>query len=252
MNKPLVSIITPSFNQAKWLESCIQSVLNQTYTNIEYIIMDGGSTDGSADIIKRYESKLTYWQSEKDGGQAAAINAAFGKCKGQLIAYLNADDLLEPKAVEGIINAYEVNQDFSVYYGTCATIDEEGNVLKEATGSQIKFAELVKGSMLPDIFQPACFFNRKFLNRSYFVDTSYQFAFDYDLILFLSKQATTIFLNRHIASYRVHSNSKSSMFKIEAYKEKLQIQARYSSKEQMMLGWKRFKLMVAEKTGKFK
>lgn len=250
MSQPLVSIITPSFNQAKWLEQTIKSVLAQTYSNVEYIVIDGGSTDGSKEIIEKYASQLTYWQSEKDGGQADALNIGYKKAKGNLIAFLNADDLLMPNAVEGIVNAYEVNQEFSVYYGKCKTIDTDGKVLSEGQGNQIRFDDLAKNGMLPNMYQPACFFNRNYINRSFFVDTQYQFAFDYELILFLSSAQTVLFLNRDVASYRVHNDSKSHLFKIEAYKEKLSLQEKYSRKDFLLIKWKRVKLAIAEKTGK--
>jgi glycosyltransferase involved in cell wall biosynthesis len=96
MNNPLVSIITPSYNQAQFLEQTILSVINQTYKNIEYFVMDGGSTDGSLDIIKKYDSKITYWQCQADLGQADAINQAFEKCKGEIVCFINSDDILMP------------------------------------------------------------------------------------------------------------------------------------------------------------
>lgn len=249
MNKPLVSIITPSYNQGKWLEETILSVLNQTYSNIEYIVIDGGSTDQSKLIIEKYANRLTYWQCEPDGGQAAALNIGFKKAKGDVIAYLNADDLLEPNAVEGIINAYEVNQEFSIYYGKCKTIDAEGKLLEEGNGNQVYFNDLAAEGMLPNMYQPACFFNREFLNRDTFVDSSLNYAFDYELILYLSSTKSILFLNRDVASYRVHTESKSYLYKIEAYKEKLHLQEKYDTKNFLRIKWKRLKLALAQKTG---
>lgn len=250
MTKPLVSVITPSYNQAQWLEQTIQSVLGQTYSNVEYIIIDGGSTDGSKEIIEKYASRLAYWQCEKDGGQADAINIGFKKAKGEILAYLNADDLLEPNAIEGIINAYEVNQEFAIYYGKCKTIDEHGNLLEEGKGNPIKFDDLVKNGMLPHIYQPACFFNSAYFTREKIVDTHYQFAFDYELILSLACTKQMMFLNRDIASYRVHPQSKSHLNKVAAYKEKLTIQEHYSRKDILLFKWRRLKLALAQKTGK--
>jgi len=250
MELPLISIITPSFNQAKWLESTIQSVLAQTYKNIEYIIIDGGSTDGSKQIIEKYSHQLKYWQSQPDQGQANALNIGFKHCKGVLVAYLNADDLLEPNAVEGILNAYSVNQGYSIYYGKCKTIDENGILLHEAEGSQIRYQEVVKNGMLPNIFQPACFFNVVFLFREKFVDENYKFAFDFELILHLLSTRLVFFLNRDIASYRVHNGSKSNLFKVDAFKEKLTIQEKYSKKDFLLFKWRRIKLAIAQKIGK--
>jgi|688.fasta_scaffold205330_3 glycosyltransferase involved in cell wall biosynthesis len=250
MSKPLVSIITPSFQQAKWLESCINSVLNQTYENIEYIIIDGGSTDGSKEIIEKYSDKLSFWQSKKDNGQANAINIGYKKAKGEIIAYLNADDLLEPWAVETIIRVFEVNKEFAIIYGKCKTIDENNNLIKEAEGHQLRFDGLLAEGMLPGMYQPACFFNKTYLDPEFMVDETYKNAFDYELILNLSSQKTILFVNKDIAAYRIHNNSKSNLNKIEAYKEKLSIQEKYGKSDFFKWKWKRLKLAVAEKTGK--
>jgi glycosyltransferase involved in cell wall biosynthesis len=250
MKKPLVSIITPSFNQGVWLEKAIQSVLCQTYPNIEYIIIDGGSNDGSKEIIEQNQDKLAYWQSKPDKGQTDALNIGFSKAKGDLIAYLNADDLYFPTAVEGIVNAYEVNQEFGIYYGLCRTIDSVGTEIEGLQGDQTKFNNLVKNGMLPYMFQPACFFNKQYLTNEDFVNPKYKYAFDFDLILSLAKTKSVLFLNREIASYRVHDKSKSYLHKIEAYKEKLSIQEKYNSADFLKLKWKRLKLVLAQQTGK--
>ena len=251
MSHPLISIITPSFNQAPWLEATIKSVLNQTQSNFEYIIIDGGSTDGSVDIIKKYADKLSYWQSQPDGGQANGLNIGYKKSKGKLIAYLNADDLLEPTAVETIIRTYEVNNEMAVYYGKCKSIDVDGNLVKEGEGSPVNFQLLIKDGMLPNIYQPACFFNRRYLDPDQFVDPDYHYAFDYKLILSLAAKKSFMFLNRDMASYRIHNTSKSHLNKVEAYKEKLSIQEKYSKRNFFLWKWRRLKLVIAEKSGKF-
>lgn len=247
----LVTIITPSYNQVKFLEQTILSVLNQSYKNIEYIIMDGGSTDGSLDVIKKYEDRLTYWQSKPDGGQVKAINKAFQMAKGDLVAFINSDDILKPNAVEALLRAYDVNPDYTVYYGLCNTIDENGNEITKPKGGNLHYDVLLKRGMLPSIFQPACFFNIKKINRPFILDENYPLAFDYELLLYLLKQGNFLFLYSHFASYRVHSQSKSIAQKREHYLDKLRVQEQYSKKYWLLWKYRRLKMELAIRLGKF-
>jgi glycosyltransferase involved in cell wall biosynthesis len=249
MSQPLVSIITPSFQQAAWLETCMLSVLNQTYPNIEYIVIDGGSTDGSKEIIERFASKLKYWHSKKDTGQANALNIAYQKAKGDFIGFLNADDVLEPWAVETIMRVHEVNPEFGIVYGKCKTIDQEGNIIAEGQGEQIRFEGLIRSGMLPAMFQPACFFNRAYLRPDFFVNEKYQFAFDYELILHLANQKTIMFVNRDLASYRVHEKSKTALNTFAATKEKITIQQLYNPENWLKWKWLSLKNLLAKLTG---
>jgi len=251
MDNPLVSIITPSYNQAKYLEQTILSVLNQSYQNIEYIIIDGGSTDGSVDIIKKYESQLAYWHSKPDAGQANAINIGFAKSKGQIIAYINSDDYYEPNAVQTVVRTYEINDEFAIFYGNCNTVDTDGNIIKESEGSQVSYEYLLKVGMLPKIFQPACFFNRAYLGRKYFVDEKLKYAFDYELLLHLIKEKSSLFLYSTFANYRIHNKSKSYTNAFEAYKEKIQVQENTSVRHMYLWKWRRVKLFISVILGKW-
>ena len=124
--RPLVSIITPSFNQAPFLDATIQSVLGQTYPNIEYIIIDGGSTDGSIEIIERYADRLAYWESAQDRGQTEAINKGFDRANGAIMAYLNSDDLYYPNAVEEAVDFLQLHPEIGMVYGDADYINAGG------------------------------------------------------------------------------------------------------------------------------
>jgi glycosyltransferase involved in cell wall biosynthesis len=240
MNEIKVSIVTPSFNQAQFLEETILSVLNQTYKNIEYLIIDGGSTDGSVEIIKNYADKLTYWVSEKDNGQAHAINKGFEKCSGKLFAYLNSDDMLEIDAVEKIVATYSLNQDAAIIYGQCSTIDEAGNIIDKPQGAPIDFNFLLNTGMLPRIYQPACFFNSKYITRHPFFRNDLQFVMDYELLLWLLKTHTAYFIETPIARYRIHAEAKTIAYTQKMYEEKLMIQQEYG----LNTNWKWIKLKI--------
>ena len=226
MNNPLVSIITPSFNQAKYLEKTMLSVFNQTYTNIEYFVMDGGSNDGSLDIIKKYDAKITYWQSKADKGQADAINQAYKMCKGEIVCFINSDDKLTPNAVQTAVTCFEINEEIAMVHGNCSTIDENGIEIKPKVGNPVKFKDVLKIGMLPHIFQPSCFFNKSQIKREFFINEKFHYAFDYELILYLLKTGTCFYTNMHMAAYRVHAKAKSQNVKA-AFKEKLQVQWMY-------------------------
>jgi glycosyltransferase involved in cell wall biosynthesis len=129
-NNPKITIITPSFNQGKYIERTIQSVLSQDYPNLEYIIIDGGSTDQTVDIIKKYERHLKYWVSEKDNGQSHAINKGLKYATGDIINWLNSDDYLEPQALNVIAESF--NSDIDIFCGYANLIYDK-NIIKKQT-----------------------------------------------------------------------------------------------------------------------
>jgi len=240
-----VSIVTPSFNQAQFLEETILSVLNQSYQNIEYIIIDGGSSDGSIDIIKKYADRLTYWVSEKDEGQAHAINKGFEKCSGEIFAYLNSDDLLEQDAVEKMVNAFKQFPADAIIYGKCTDINEQSKPLKDAVGRQIDFTEMLKYKMLPKIHQPACFFNRTFLSRVPLFREDLHYAFDYEFILSLMKRGNVRFIEDNIARFRYHNNSKTVSKTKDMYLEKMRVQRLYGSQYKLLWMWRYLKYTLS-------
>jgi len=127
---PKISVVTPSYNQAEFLERTILSVLNQNYPNLEYIIIDGGSTDGSVEIIKKYEKYLAYWVSEKDRGQAHALNKGFEKSTGDLIGWQNSDDIYLPGAFFKVAEAYKKKPNYDVYFGSVYFVDRDDKIIR--------------------------------------------------------------------------------------------------------------------------
>ena len=144
-DQPLVTIVTPSFNQAPYLETTIRSVLEQDYPNIEYIVMDGGSNDGSAEIIKRYADRLAYWESEKDKGQTDAINKGFARSHGEILAWLNSDDILYPHAVREAVDYLTSHPECGLVYGNSDFIDAQGKVIGRFNAKQTDYRKLQQG-----------------------------------------------------------------------------------------------------------
>ena len=142
---PLVSIVTPSFNQATFLEETIHSVLEQDYPRIEYIIVDGGSSDGSVSIIKQHADKIAWWVSEIDKGQTDAINKGFGRAKGEILAWLNSDDSYEPGAISAAVEYLQKNPDVGMVYADCNFLDEGSRKIGKFPAAQTDYKRLRQG-----------------------------------------------------------------------------------------------------------
>ena len=177
--KPLVSIVTPSFNQVNYLEDTILSVLKQDYPNIEYIVIDGGSTDGSVDIIRKYADRITYWVSEKDSGQTEAINKGFTVAHGSILAWLNSDDTYKRGAVTAAVEYLLSNPEIGMVYGDLDFIDEKGATIGKFPAAQTDLQKLKRGFV--HIPQPAAFFRTELWRRVAPLDSTFFFAMDYDL-----------------------------------------------------------------------
>jgi len=208
MNCPRISIVTPSYNQGKFIEATIQSVLEQGYPNLEYIIMDGGSKDNSVEIIRRYEKHLAYWVSEKDQGASDAIVKGFSRATGSILAYLNSDDIYLPGSLKAIGEAM-TDSSVDVAYGNMYWVDTQGAVIGEQRQTPfMPLAYLYGGSTLQ---QPATFWKRDLYIKCGQMDPSYRFAFDTDLFVrFALHGARFKHINQFLASFRIHPQSKSS------------------------------------------
>jgi len=180
---PKISIITPSYNQARFLEETILSILNQNYPNLEYIIIDGGSTDESIDIIKRYDKNLSYWISEKDNGQSYAINKGFEMCTGDILNWLNSDDRLMPNALTSLIKAVYADPDAGAWIGCCNIVDPAGNLLDTNVPRGLIRNKIASWGFEGHFFQPACFFSRNAWEKYGPLDEELHFCFDFDFYL---------------------------------------------------------------------
>jgi glycosyltransferase involved in cell wall biosynthesis len=206
-DKPLVSIVTPSFNQAVYLEETIRSVLDQDYQNLEYIIIDGGSTDGSIEIIQKYAERIAWWVSEPDRGQTDAINKGFSKAKGQILAWLNSDDTYIRGAVSEAVEFLQTHPEVGMVYGDANLIDEEGHVIGKFPARQTDNRRLMRGYV--HIPQQASFFWADLWRIVGPLDPTFYFAMDYDLWVRLSQQASLKYYPRLWANFRLHGGAKS-------------------------------------------
>jgi glycosyltransferase involved in cell wall biosynthesis len=187
---PLVSIITPSYNQAAYLEATICSVLAQDYHPIEYLVVDGASTDGSAEIIQKYARLapdcLAWWMSEPDSGQAEAINKGFQRARGEIVAWINSDDIYLPGAVRHAVAALQAGPDLGMVFGDAITIDARGVPLNRLTFGDWGLTELAGFRIL---CQPAVFMRRNTLERAGYLDQNYHCMLDHHLWIRIARQA---------------------------------------------------------------
>ena len=204
--QPLVSIITPSFNQARYLEATIQSVLSQDYPRIEYILIDGASTDGSTEIIRKYKDRFAFWVSEKDNGQAEAINKGLSRAKGEIVAWLNSDDYYLPNTISEVANVFEEDADIVMIYGDILAVDEHGQ-----TTNVLKYKQLSLENLLcfQIIGQPSVFFRRAALEKAGLLDTSYHFLLDHHLWLRIAQQGKILHVPQIWSAARYHAEAKN-------------------------------------------
>jgi glycosyltransferase involved in cell wall biosynthesis len=221
MAAPLVSIVTPSYNQAAFLQAAMDSVFGQNHSPVEYIVIDGASTDGSPDLIRRNAAKLAYWISEPDRGQTDAINKGFAKAKGKYLAWLNADDRLHLNAVREAVEFLEANPDVGLVYGDTDYIDAAGRVIGRFPAAQTDYARLRRGYV--HIPQQAAFWRADLWHRVGPLDPSFTFAMDYDLWVRLAKISKLQYLPQRWAQFRLHADSKTIRNDRRAWDEMLRV-----------------------------
>ena len=214
---PRVSIVTPSYNQAQFIEETIRSVLLQGYPKLEYIVIDGGSTDESVDIIRKYEEWITHWVSEPDRGQSHAINKGWLRATGEIIAYLNSDDTYEPRALANAALAIQAHPEWGMVYGDCALIGEMSQRVGYWKAREFDLQDLL---FVNRIGQPAVFVRRFALERVGYLDENLHMVMDRDLWLRIGLAFPVGSLpGQHLANHRIHEHAKTSMHQLRATEE---------------------------------
>lgn len=226
---PKITVITPSYNQVEFLEECISSVLDQKYPKLEYIIIDGGSTDGSIEIIKKYEDKVSFWVSEPDAGQSDAINKGLKKCTGKLVSWLNADDFYFPGALSAVAETYLQNPNASFYFGNGWRVDKKGKIKgRFFPTDQLVFNREALILGLNYILQPATFINSTDLLKVGYLNPSLKFGMDTDLWIRLSEIRPPQPIPEFIAATREYGLTKTATGGFERVEELRRIAEKYS------------------------
>jgi glycosyltransferase involved in cell wall biosynthesis len=203
---PRITVVTPSFNQAKYLETTIRSVLDQGYPNLEYMVADGGSTDGSVEVIKRYADRLAWWVSEKDRGQSHAINKAFERATGHVYGYINSDDFLFPGALETVGRTYAAGAKWVL--GWVQTIEADGGEWPQLPGTMAGASDWFVRNPVP---QQASFWAAELWKKLGPFKEEFRYAFDYEFWLRMRFKAgvSPTVVHKCLGSYRLHESSKT-------------------------------------------
>lgn len=205
---PLVTIVTPSYNQGRYLRDAIDSVLAQDYPHVEYLVVDGGSSDETRDVLASYNGRVS-WTSEPDRGQAHAINKGFRRARGSILGWLNSDDVYAPGAISRAVEAFRSNPDAGLVYGNGGILDQAGKVVR-------RFEEIEPFSLwrlvhcLDYILQPAAFFRREDAVRVGLLDEELEFALDWDLWIRLAEYTDVVYLDDELGFSRVYDDTKTS------------------------------------------
>jgi len=214
-----VSIITPSYNQADFLEQTIRSVFGQNYPDLEYIVVDGASTDDSVEIIKKYSDRIAWWVSEPDKGQADAINKGFQRATGEVVAWLNSDDVYAPGAIAAAVEAFKHNPDLGLVYGNAVTFDGTGHPLNDLVFEDWGLTGLVAFNI---ICQPAVFMRRKYLEQVGYLDDQFHYLLDHSLWLRIANISQIQHMPQVWAFARHHAAAKNvneaAGFGLEAFR----------------------------------
>jgi glycosyltransferase involved in cell wall biosynthesis len=224
--QPLVSIVTPSYNQANFLEQTLRSVLEQDYPRFEYLVVDGASTDQSVEIIKKYASRdgltpsIRWWVSEKDNGQGEAINKGLARATGEIIAWLNSDDYYLPNAISSVVKVFQQNPDAVLIYGDMLAVDENGQTFNLLKYTQLSLEDLLCFQI---IGQPAVFFRREAYEQTGGLDATFHFLLDHHLWVRIAQHGRILHTPQTWAAARYHPQAKNRLRAAEFGREAFRI-----------------------------
>lgn len=202
----LVSIITPSYNQASYLEETIRSVIEQEHSPVEYFVVDGGSEDGSVEIIQKYADRISWWVSERDAGQGEAINKGLSRARGEFIAWLNSDDLFLPGAITKAVSVLAANPELGMVFGDAISINEQGLPLNQLTFGDWGLPELMRFRI---ICQPAVFMRKTMLDKAGHLDPAFHYLLDHHLWIRMARLAPVQHIPEPLAAARHHPAAKN-------------------------------------------
>lgn len=230
MDYPKISIITPSYNQGQYLEDTILSVLGQNYPNLEYMIFDGDSSDNTVEVIKKYSDKIVFWVSEPDQGQSDAINKGFSKATGDILMWLNSDDMLMPNVLHYIAEQYRKNGD-GIYFGNCIHFGEQKEGLYSYGSNVVESFNKFPLELLDTIIQPSSFWSKQVWKTNGALKDNLHFGFDWEWFLRAKENNVNFFpLNKPISIYRIHDAHKTGVGGKKRQEELLKIYKMYNSK----------------------
>jgi glycosyltransferase involved in cell wall biosynthesis len=248
-NSPLVSVVVPSYNQAQYLERTLLSVINQNYTNWELLVCDGGSTDGSVDILKKYDKYIKKWVSEPDQGQTHALNKGLSWATGALICFQNSDDLFYPNCFETLVKYHEKHPNYDCYYGDLLLIDEYDNVTEELKTSTFSTKTLALEGM--QAFNQALYFKPTVLQKWGAFDQTLRFALDYENVLRWSYSGATFTKVAGLyGGFRKQPDAKTTLLQDVRLKEHIELSNKYLQKlglnkpNQLQIRWLKIKKML--------
>lgn len=231
---PVISVVTPSYNQGGFIEETICSVLDQDYPNVEHIVIDGGSTDDTLEVLRRYADRIT-WLSEPDDGQADAINKGLGLAHGEILAYLNSDDTYLPGAFKRVVETFASYPEVGLVYGDCYAIDQRGQQYGLIKGHPFDVQRMImRGEFVP---QQAAFWSRRAMETVGVFDATLHFCMDHDFFIRIGRQFPAVYLAQPLANFRFHADSKTVSREEKHWRESMLVSQRYGMSRRTAWYW---------------